>query len=341
MNLSLEDLKQNLRIEYIGEKGVDAGGLLRDFFYKLSKEIGNPNYLLLKYSSDNNYELEINPNSCVGNPEYERYFKFIGRILGLAILNKQHFPLSFTFSFYKRLLGKKLEFADLQFIDAELYKNLIWLGENKGVENLSLTFSLEESDCFDNHTVIQLKPDGSNIEVTDENKYEYIDLVAKHKLYNREDEIQFNAIKEGFYEVIPHKIVDILNEFDLKFLLSGVNEIDVEDWKKNTDYEGYTSFDPTIIHFWMCVNELSSEERTLLLLFATGTTQVPVTGFKDLQGNGGIKHFNIKRAGNEHDLPISHTCFNRIDLPPYSSYTQLKQKLLLAITEGISDFQLE
>jgi hypothetical protein len=90
----------------------------------------------------------------------------------------------------------------------------------------------------------------------------------------------------------------------------------------------------------MFVNELSKEEKSLLLIFATGTSQIPATGFKDLQGNGEIECFKIKRVGNEKDLPVSHTCFNRIDLPPYSSYTMLKQKMMKATTEGITGFQL-
>jgi len=117
--------------------------------------------------------------------------------------------------------------------------------------------------------------------------------------------------------------------------------IDVNDWENNTDYEGYNKDDITIIYFWKCVRKFSHENRTKLLLFATGNSQVPVTGFKDLQGSGKIQHFKLKKMGEEKDLPKSHTCFNRIDLPPYTSYTKLKQKLLLAISEGMGGFSME
>jgi len=110
--------------------------------------------------------------------------------------------------------------------------------------------------------------------------------------------------------------------------------------KKNTNYEGYSKADITIVNFWKCVREFDYENRTKLLIFATGNSQVPVTGFKDLQGNGEIVHFNIKNHGNLAEFPKSHTCFNRIDLPPYTSYTILKQKLLRAITEGIGGFTM-
>jgi len=290
--LTSDDLKKTLRIIYMGEYGVDAGGLLRDFFYQLSKEIGNPNYGLFQYSPSNSYELEINPKSSLANPLDLQYFKFIGRIMGLAILNNQYLPISFTLLFCKKLLRKEPEFSDLQNIDPHMYKNLNWLKKNKGVEKLYLTFEIEENDCFGNHKVVTLKPDGANIDVTDKNKYEYINLVVKHKLNNTEQ--QFEALREGFYEIIPKEINTIINEFDLKYLLSGMNEIDIKDWEKNTIYDGYNKNDITIINFWKFVRELNNEKRTKLLLFATGNSQVPITGFKDLQGNGKIQHFVIK-----------------------------------------------
>jgi hypothetical protein len=342
MNKSPIELKNRIKIIYAGETGVDAGGLLRDFFYQLSKEIGNPNYSLLQYSkNENSYELDINPNSGVAEPNHLNYFKFIGRIMGLAIFHKQYLSLSFTLLFYKKLLNKPLEFSDLEYVDPEIYKNINWLKKNQGADKLCLTFVIDEIDCFGNHNKKELKPNGANIDVTDANKQEYINLVVKNKLYNTNDEEQLNALKEGFYEIIPRNINSIFDEIDLKYLLSGINEIDITDWEKNTDYEGYNKNDITIVYFWKCVREFDNEKRIQLLIFATGTSQVPVTGFKDLQGCGKIQRFRLKRFGTENDLPKSHTCFNRIDLPPYSNYTQLKQKLLRAIAEGLGSFEIE
>jgi len=93
----------------------------------MSEIIGNPNYSLFKYSHDNSYELEINPISSVVEPNYLQYYRFIGRVIGLAILNKQHIPISFIFLIYKRLLNKPLVFSDLEYVDSELYRNLQYL----------------------------------------------------------------------------------------------------------------------------------------------------------------------------------------------------------------------
>jgi len=341
MSKSPQDLKKRLKIRYIGEEGIDAGGLLRDFFYQMSKEIGNPNYSLFKYSRDNSYELEINPFSSIADHNHLQYFRFIGRIIGLAIFNKQYLPVSFTLPLYKRLLNKSLEFSDLEYVDRQLFKNLQQLRDKNGAEYLYLTFSMDVEDCFGNHKTIDLKPNGAYIDVTDFNKNEYINLIVEEKLKNTNDKEQLDALKQGFYEIIPQNINLILDEIDLKFLISGISMIDIDDWENNTDYEGYKKDDITIINFWKCVRNFSNENRIKLLLFATGNSQIPVTGFKDLKGSGKIQHFKLKKSGTENDLPKSHTCFNRIDLPPYTSLTIMRQKLLLAISEGMGGFSME
>ena len=81
------------------------------------------------------------------------------------------------------------------------------------------------------------------------------------------------------------------------------------------------------------------ERKSRLLQFATGTSRIPVNGFKDLQGSDGPRRFTIEKSGDPSQLPKSHTCFNRIDLPPYKDYATLEQKLTLAV-ECVSFFLL-
>ena len=49
--------------EFDGEIGLDYGGVAREWFYLLSKEMFNPYYGLFEYSATDNYTLQINPNS--------------------------------------------------------------------------------------------------------------------------------------------------------------------------------------------------------------------------------------------------------------------------------------
>ncbi|KAF1740359.1 hypothetical protein MXB_5013, partial [Myxobolus squamalis] len=106
------------------------------------------------------------------------------------------------------------------------------------------------------------------------------------------------------------------------------------DWKSNTDYgKGYHHNSQQIKWFWILVESFDSEQRARLLQFATGTSHVPITGFADLYGGNGPQRFKIDKWGAPTHLPRSHTCFNRIDLPPYPTFEELKNKLLIAVEE--------
>ncbi|VDP93835.1 unnamed protein product [Echinostoma caproni] len=116
-------------------------------------------------------------------------------------------------------------------------------------------------------------------------------------------------------------------------MLCGLQELNVDDWETNTVYKHYTPRSREIQWFWQFVRSLDNEKRVRLLQFVTGTCRIPLGGFKNLMGNEGLRPFCIERIGTEDWLPRSHTCFNRLDLPPYRSYEQLKSKLTMAIEE--------
>jgi E3 ubiquitin-protein ligase HUWE1 len=141
-------------------------------------------------------------------------------------------------------------------------------------------------------------------------------------------------------------------------LISGTPDIDVDEWRAATEYNGYTSSDPVIVWWWRALKSFTRDERAKVLSFATGTSRVPLNGFVDLQGVQGVQRFSIHRAyGDSNRLPQAHTCkslaetnrgvdlighislgFNQIDLPQYTSYEMLRQQLLLAIEEGSEGF---
>jgi E3 ubiquitin-protein ligase NEDD4 len=105
------------------------------------------------------------------------------------------------------------------------------------------------------------------------------------------------------------------------------------DWKKNTDYRTYKENDQIITWFWEILSGYDNEKRSRLLQFVTGTSRIPVNGFKDLQGSDGPRRFTIEKTGEIDSLPKSHTCFNRLDLPNYKTKDVLATKLSFAIEE--------
>jgi hypothetical protein len=88
--------------------------------------------------------------------------------------------------------------------------------------------------------------------------------------------------------------------------------VDVDDWAKFTDYRGYSTDDQVIKWFWQCIRSWPPERKSRLLQFVTGTSRIPVNGFKDLQGSDGPRRFTIEKSGDPSQLPKSHTCFNRV-----------------------------
>lgn len=131
-------------------------------------------------------------------------------------------------------------------------------------------------------------------------------LITEWRIHKRVEE-QFKAFKEGFNQLIPQDLVNVFDERELELLIGGIAEIDVDDWKKHTDYRGYTEQDDVIQWFWKCIRTWDSEKKSRLLQFTTGTSRIPVNGFKDLQGSDGPRRFTIEKSGEVTQLPKAHT----------------------------------
>ena len=137
---------------------------------------------------------------------------------------------------------------------------------------------------------------------------------------------------------MPHDLISMFDASELELLISGLPDIDINDLYSHTVYQGYKSSDQTIKYFWNVIHSFSREEMALFLQFVTGTSKVPLDGFKALQGSNGTHWFNIHKAYDKKLLPTAHTCFNQLDLPEYDTEEQLKEKLLIAVKEGHEGF---
>uniref|UniRef100_A0A8C8JRQ3 E3 ubiquitin-protein ligase n=1 Tax=Oncorhynchus tshawytscha TaxID=74940 RepID=A0A8C8JRQ3_ONCTS len=331
MSFHPQDLRRRLWIIFPGEEGLDYGGVAREWFFLLSHEVLNPMYCLFEYAGKDNYCLQINPASYI-NPDHLKYFKFIGRFIAMALFHGKFIDTGFSLPFYKRILNKPLALKDLESIDPEFYNSLIWIKDNNLEEcGLEMYFSVDK-EILGEVTTHELKPDGGNVLVTEENKEEYIRLVAEWRL-SRGVEEQTQAFFEGFNEVLPQQYLQYFDAKELEVMLCGMQEIDLVDWQRHTIYRHYARSSKQILWFWQFVKEMDNEKRMRLLQFVTGTCRLPMGGFADLMGSNGPQKFCIEKVGKENWLPRSHTCFNRLDLPPYKSYEQLKEKLMFAIEE--------
>nr|XP_029478406.1 E3 ubiquitin-protein ligase HACE1 [Oncorhynchus nerka] len=327
-----EKLKQGIAVRFHGEEGMGQG-VVREWFDVLSNEIINADYGLFTQSADGT-TFQPNSNSSV-NPDHLNYFRFAGQILGLALYHRQLVNIYFTRSFYKHILGIPVNYQDVSSIDPEYAKNLQWILDNDISDlGLELTFSVE-TDVFGAMEEVPLKPGGTSIIVTQDNKAEYVQLVTELRM-TRAIQPQINAFLHGFHTFIPPSLIQLFDEYELELLLSGMPEIDVQDWHRNTEYtSGYDLEEPVIQWFWKVVESLTQEERVLLLQFVTGSSRVPHGGFAFLMGGSGLQKFTIASVPYTSNLlPTSSTCINMMKLPEYPSQEVLRDRLLVALHCG-------
>jgi len=328
-----DELRRKLQIEFVDEEGMDAGGVAREWFLELSKQVFNANYNLFIPSANGN---TFQP-SLISDPANLNYFRFIGKFIAKALFDKQLLECYFTRSFYKHILGQPINYHDIEDVDPDYYKSLKWILENDiSSAGLDLTFSYE-FDKFGQFVTEDLVPNGRNIPVTEENKKEYVHLICNHKMA-RGIKAQIENFLSGFFELIPKSLIAIFDSKELELLISGLPDIDIVDLKENTEYHGFDSNSQVIRWFWEILEDMDSTQRANLLQFVTGTSKVPLEGFSVLRGISGPQKFQIHKAGNPEALPTGHTCFNQLDLPEYRSKEQLIEKLIIAITEGKEGF---
>lgn len=320
-----------INVKFINEDGVDAGGVTREWYHVLAQQIFDPGYALFEPCAADNQTYQPNKHSSI-NPDHLSYFKFVGRVIGKAIYDGRLLDAYFNRAFYKQILGRACDIRDLEAIDPEYHKSLQWMLENDITDVIDQELTIED-ESFGAKQIVELKPGGASIPVTEANKDEYVRLVCAYRLENSVKE-QMKAFLTGFYEMIPRELVQIFEPEQLELLISGVNTFDVDELKNSTQMAGWKSTDVEISWFWRALRSFSQEERARFLIFVTASSRVPLGGFEKLQGASGTQPFQIQKLyGKEGLLPQASTCFNLLLLPKYESYEQLRERLLFAVTE--------
>lgn len=162
---------------------MDEGGLTKEWFQLISQGIFDPNYALFLQSTNKGSAYFPNPNSLGVHDKQEllEMFRFVGRIIGKALCEGQLLDCYFIKALYKMMLGDTLVLEDLEDFDSQLYNSLLYTLENDP-EVLCQTFTLSNK-FFDVDKDIELKAGGAEIDVTNENKFEYCQLVLRYRLY--------------------------------------------------------------------------------------------------------------------------------------------------------------
>jgi ubiquitin-protein ligase E3 A len=245
VRVSPDNLKKPLKVKFIGEEGIDEGGVKKEFFQILIRQLLDPAFGMFIYDEESR-SLWFNCDSLESTMEFE----LIGILLGLAIYNAVILDVQFPHLVYKKLLDDPLSIKDIEIAMPQLGKGLRQLLEYPGddVEEIYQRNFEYSYEVFGEVKTIELKPNGSTIPVTNINRQEYVDLYVDHIL-NKSVSKQYDAFHKGFHLVCGGEMMKTLmfRWQELQLLVCGSEEFDFEALEEATHYEdGFTESSQSI-----------------------------------------------------------------------------------------------
>ncbi|KAG0288259.1 putative E3 ubiquitin-protein ligase, partial [Linnemannia gamsii] len=320
------DLKKSLRIEFVGEDGVDAGGLRKEWFLLLVRQLFDPQYGMFIYDDQSQY--------CWFNPasfESLDQFYLVGVVIGLAIYNSTILDLPLPLAVYKKLLNIPVALEDLATFRPDLAKGFDQLlnYEEGDVENVFCLNFVGSYEAYGENVEVPLIPNGDDIPVTNHNKRQYVERYANF-IMNKSISDQFESFRRGFYLVCGGHALSLFRPEEIEFLVRGSAEpLDIDQLRSVTVYEGFNDEHEVIKNFWSIFKEFEDKNQRRLLQFITASDRYPATGIANLT-------FKITCMGS-HDsnhYPTTHTCFNQLCLYNYRGRDKLKNMLVRAMNES-------
>eukprot|EP00976_Prorocentrum_cordatum_P094965 1189995-Prorocentrum_minimum.AAC.2 len=319
-----DDLKKPLKVHFVGEEGVDEGGVQKEFFQLLIRQIFDPSFCMFSYDEDaRQFWFKASPL------DLDTEFELVGIVLGLAIYNGHILEFRFPMVIYRKLMGLPTGLSDLAEANPTVARSFKQLLDYTGnvEENFGLNFQVSY-EVLGEVCTVDLVDDGANVPVTNANREEYVKLHT-HFILESSIERQFTAFKQGFNRLCGGPVLRLFRPEELEQLVCGSPVLDFEALERNTQYDdGYSKDSEAIRLFWRVVHSLREEEKKKLLFFATGSDRVPIKGLSNLP-------FVISRNGPHSDrLPTAHTCFNHLLLPEYTSEDFMRERIMTAINNA-------
>ncbi|KAF4948733.1 hypothetical protein FGADI_9388 [Fusarium gaditjirri] len=340
-----EDIKKGLRITFSGEEGVDAGGLRKEWFLLLVREVFNPDHGLFLYDEDSQY-CYFNPNAF----ETSDQFFLVGVVMGLAIYNSTILDVALPPFAFRKLIASapthgtgasahpkppmRYTLEDLAEYRPRLARGLRQLLDYEG--NVEETFCLDfviDMDKYGTQVQVPLCPGGERIPVTNSNRREYVDLYVRY-IIDVSVTRQFEPFKRGFYTVCGGNALSLFRPEEIELLVRGSDEaLDINSLRGVAEYDNWGTkkpdgSEPVIDWFWETFEAATSQEQRKLLLFITGSDRIPAMG-------AAVLPIKISCLGeDEGRFPIARTCFNMLSLSRYKSKERLEKLLWTAVHES-------
>ncbi|KAH8927887.1 ubiquitin-protein ligase E3A [Atractiella rhizophila] len=321
------DLRKQLKVQFSGEEGIDAGGLKKEWFLIISRELFDPQFGMFTYDEESRL-CWFNPATMESPDEYY----LVGVLIGLAVLNCSVLAdIPLPLGCYKKLLGIPVDLDDLAQFNPGLARGLKQLlnYEDDDLEDVFCRTFVGEHEAWGEVVSTPLIKNGDKIVVTKENRQLYVDrltsFILTESIVN-----QFEHFKRGFDSVSrPSAALSLLRGEELELLIRGsIEELNIHDLRASTHHEGFSTLDAHAVEdFWDFFGKLAPERQRKLLAFITGSDRIPATGISGVQ----MKLVHGKDATR---LPQARTCFNLLTLPTYPSREIFEEKMNRAIDES-------
>uniref|UniRef100_A0A1B6LAX7 Ubiquitin-protein ligase E3B n=1 Tax=Graphocephala atropunctata TaxID=36148 RepID=A0A1B6LAX7_9HEMI len=363
--LPAQALKGVIRVRFINEQGLDEAGIdqdgvFKEFLEETIKRVFDPSLNLFRVTSEE--RLYPSPSSYLQD-NHLQLFEFIGRMLGKAVYEGIVVDVPFALFFLSQVAGQTQQalyscMDELPSLDKELYRSLTYIKHLQGpgdVSQLDLTFSVDE-DVLGRLVTHELIPGGRALTVTNQNKINYIHLMAHFRMHTQIQK-QTAAFIRGFRSIINLEWLSIFSTPELQRLISGDNvPLDLIDLRRHTQYYGgFHDSHRVVLWLWdILLRDFTEDERKLFLKFVTSCSKPPLLGFAHLEPPFSIRcvevgddedtgdtigsvirgFFTIRKKDPQHRLPTSSTCFNLLKLPNYQRKSTLREKLRYAISSN-------
>lgn len=323
--------KKSLRVEFIGEPGIDVGGIRKEWFLLLKTALFTPSRNLFVEDEDSHY-CWFNPG-CIASASDLREYRLAGIITGLALYNSSMLDLPLPPVVFKKLLGCPVGLEDFTVVNPGVGKSLSQLltFSESEVESLNLSYNVmvESEGVKESRDLIS---NGSHVSVTTRNRRDYVSRLVKFYL-ETSIATTFAEYKKGFHSVVGGNALSLFRPEELEALVKGSSEpLDIGTLKTVTRYQNFSSQDPeselVVRWFWKWAEGLEVEKQKKLLRFITGSDRIPATGISNM-------NFKITFSGPDCDrFPVSHTCFNELCVYGYSSRQKFVDKMVMAMDES-------
>lgn len=134
---------------------------------------------------------------------------------------------------------------------------------------------------------IQLMPGGKDVQVTNQNKFQFVDLWYMCILFSIQTQTSnkvkrsIDTIRKGLSKVVPEQLLNVFEPYQFEMILYGVPFIDLKEWRENSTYkQPYSENHQVIKWFWKCMETFDQDQLAHILHFCTGSSRTPIHGFK-------------------------------------------------------------